>query len=67
MNLKGIRWESVDWINLAQDGQNWWAVFKGILILLGCIKFWEFLDWLLKDDTMHEFSLSGTECVILFS
>jgi len=25
MNLEGIGWEGVDWIDLAHDRGNWWA------------------------------------------
>jgi len=27
MDLKGIRWEGVDWILLAQDRENIWLLF----------------------------------------
>ena len=30
MNNKGIDWESVDWINLAETKDNWRAVVKVI-------------------------------------
>jgi hypothetical protein len=30
MNLQEIGWESVDWINLAQDGDRWRAIVKKV-------------------------------------
>jgi len=26
MGLRGIEWEGVNWINLAQDMDQWWAL-----------------------------------------
>ena len=51
INIQEVRLESVDWIHLAQDRQGkWWALLNTVLIVSGCIKCWELLDWLLKDD-----------------
>jgi hypothetical protein len=30
MDLKGVEWEAVDWINLAQDRDNWEAVLNAV-------------------------------------
>lgn len=40
MDLKEIKWEGIDWINLVQDRDEWWALvnmmwnlrFQGILL-----------------------------------
>jgi hypothetical protein len=33
MDLTEIRWEDVDWINLAQDRDQWWAVVNTVMNL----------------------------------
>jgi hypothetical protein len=33
MDLRGTGWESVDWIQLAQDRDWWWAVVNTVMIL----------------------------------
>jgi hypothetical protein len=30
MNLKEIMWEGVDWTNLDQDGDKWWAFVNAV-------------------------------------
>jgi hypothetical protein len=30
MNIKEIGEESMDWINLAQDGDHWWALVSTV-------------------------------------
>jgi hypothetical protein len=36
VDLKEIRveWEMVGWIDLAQDGENWWGLVKTVIKLL---------------------------------
>jgi hypothetical protein len=31
MDLKEILWEDVDWINLAEDRENWWALVNAVI------------------------------------
>jgi hypothetical protein len=31
MNVREIRWGGVDWINLAQDRDQWWALVKMVM------------------------------------
>jgi hypothetical protein len=33
MNLREIGWESVDWIHLAQDRDQWWALMNMVMNL----------------------------------
>jgi hypothetical protein len=33
MNLKEVGWEGVDWIHLAQDSDQWWALVKTVMDL----------------------------------
>jgi hypothetical protein len=33
MDLKETGWESMDWINLAEDRDKWWAVVKSVMNL----------------------------------
>jgi hypothetical protein len=33
MNLKEMNWEGVDWIDLAQDRENWWDFVQAIVKL----------------------------------
>ena len=33
MNLKRIKWEEVDWINVPQDRDDWWALVNTVLNL----------------------------------
>ena len=41
MNLQQVGYVGIDWIELAQDRDRWWA-----LVNAGFIKCGEFLDWL---------------------
>jgi hypothetical protein len=43
MDFKETGWESVEWINLAQDRDQWWA-FVNTEIILSSIKGKEFLE-----------------------
>lgn len=31
MDLEEIEWEIVDWIHLADDGDQWWAVVNAVM------------------------------------
>jgi hypothetical protein len=33
MDLREIRWDGMDWIGLAQDGDQWWALVNTIMKL----------------------------------
>jgi hypothetical protein len=33
MDIREIGWEGVDWIHLAQDMDQWWAVVKTVMNL----------------------------------
>jgi hypothetical protein len=44
MDLRGIRWGGVDWINLAQDTDQWRALVNTIMNLRVSIKCWEVLE-----------------------
>jgi hypothetical protein len=46
MNLREIGWEDVEWMNLTQDRDQWWALVNVVVNLLGSIKGEEFLDYL---------------------
>jgi hypothetical protein len=39
MDLKGRRWQVVDWINMARDGQKWQAVVIAVT-KFGSNKIW---------------------------
>jgi hypothetical protein len=52
----------VDWIHLAQDRIQWWALVKAVMNNLGSTKGREFLDQLnefqlIKKDLLHGVSL----------
>jgi hypothetical protein len=54
MDLQEVGWESMDWTDLAQDRDRWWALSKCGKESSGSTKCGEFLDnlrtgWLLKD------------------
>jgi len=36
----------MDWIELAQDRDSWWALVNVVMKPSGSIKYGEFLDWL---------------------
>jgi hypothetical protein len=46
MNLRDIGWGSMDWIDLAQDRDQWRALVNTAMNLRGPIKCWEILEWL---------------------
>jgi len=31
MDLRAIRWEGVDWMHLAQDGDQWWSLVNTVM------------------------------------
>jgi hypothetical protein len=33
MNLQEVEWEGVDWIDVAQDRDRWWAVVNAVMNL----------------------------------
>jgi hypothetical protein len=33
MDLREIGYESVDWMHLAQDGDQWWAVVNMVMVM----------------------------------
>jgi len=44
MDLQEVGCGGVDWINLAQYRDRWWALVTGVMNLGGYIKCGEFLD-----------------------
>jgi hypothetical protein len=44
MDIMKIGWEGADWIPLAQDRDQWWAVVNMVNEISGSIKDGEFLD-----------------------
>jgi hypothetical protein len=45
IKLKDVGWEGVGWIHLAYYIDQWQAVMNIVMNHLGCIKWWEFLDY----------------------
>jgi hypothetical protein len=45
MDLREIGWDGVDWINRAQDRDEWRALMNTVLNLR-VLKCWEVLEWL---------------------
>jgi hypothetical protein len=43
MDLRGIGWDYLDWIDMAQDGFQW---FEDGIEPSCSMKFWEVLEWL---------------------
>jgi hypothetical protein len=41
MDHRGIRWDVVNWLHLAWDGDHWQAVANSVM---KSIRGWEFLD-----------------------
>jgi hypothetical protein len=46
MDLREIGWNYMDWIDLAQDRDQWRTPVVMVINLLGSIKCWEVLEWL---------------------
>jgi hypothetical protein len=46
MDLREIGWDGMDWVDVAQDRDQWRALLNTVLNLLGSIKSWEVLAWL---------------------
>jgi hypothetical protein len=44
MHIREIGYENVDWIHLAQDRVQWWALVSMVMTFLSSIKCGEFLD-----------------------
>jgi hypothetical protein len=44
MDIREIRWEDVDWMHLAQDRDQWWAVVNTVMNISGSIKGGEIFD-----------------------
>jgi hypothetical protein len=41
ISLREIEWDDMDWIDMAQDKNQWSALVKTVLNLLGSIKCWK--------------------------
>jgi hypothetical protein len=46
MDLREIGWDGEDWIDMAQDRDQWRALVNTVLNLQGSIKCWELLEWM---------------------
>jgi hypothetical protein len=46
MDIKEIKWEDVDWILLAEDGDQWRVVMNTVMNHRISTKSWEILEWL---------------------
>jgi hypothetical protein len=46
MDHREIEWGGVDWIDMAQDREQWRALVNTVMNLRGSIKCWEVLEWL---------------------
>jgi hypothetical protein len=46
MNLREIGWDGMDWIDVAQDRDQWRALGEHCSEPSGFIKCWEILQWL---------------------
>jgi hypothetical protein len=46
MYLREIGWDGVDWIDMAQDMDQWRALVNTVMNLSGSMKCWEVLEWL---------------------
>jgi hypothetical protein len=46
MDLTEIEWDGIDWVDLAQDRDQWKALVNTAMDLRGYIKFWEVPEWL---------------------
>jgi hypothetical protein len=46
MDLRETGWDGVDWIDMAQDRDQWRALVNTVLNFRGSIKCWEVLKWL---------------------
>jgi hypothetical protein len=44
MDLQEVRWGGMDWTDMAQDRDRWWALMNAVMNLRGSIKHGEFLD-----------------------
>jgi hypothetical protein len=43
-----IGWDGVDWIDMAQDRDQWKALVNAVLNFSGSVKCWEVFEWLHK-------------------
>jgi hypothetical protein len=46
MDIRKIEWYGMDWIDLAQDRDQWRGLVNTAMNLTGSIKCWEVLEWL---------------------
>jgi hypothetical protein len=46
IDLREIGWDGMDWIDLAQDVDQWRALVSTVMDLRGSIKCWKVLEWL---------------------
>jgi hypothetical protein len=46
IDLRETGWDGLDWIDLAQDRDQWRALVNTVMNLRVSKKFWEVLEWL---------------------
>jgi hypothetical protein len=44
VDIKEMDWKDLDWINLAQNMDEWRNILKMVMNFLGCMKCGEFLE-----------------------
>jgi hypothetical protein len=62
LDLREIGWESMNWIHLAQDRDQWRTGVSTVMNLWGSIKCGEFIDWM--SDLVSQDGLCFMELVI---
>jgi hypothetical protein len=59
MDFKGIMCDHVDWLNLAENGDKWWAVVGRIMNIWVVLDVWNFLTSLGSTSVSRKAVLHG--------